>query len=343
MAIKLPQAAYSDAPQRKKREIPLQAIVEIMGNNPLAQGIDQVGATLSQALARRGELRKQAQQVAKLEELAGREPGSLSGLPLETASSMATLGVKTRMEAEEAERKKTENLAKIRALETQFKYKTGDLGDDLDAAKTRVYHDSIGNRQDKTREAGQDDKFKNRLNNQKNRMVNDPRIKPLHAQDIGLRQVGEIQGLVQGGNTVAAGALGVKMAKAMGEVGVLTDQDVARYVVSGRLDRMAADKLSKWTRGVPSNATQQEIAQIASVLRDSFSEKIQPVYNEYIESFSEVEGLTPDEVSRKMGIPYKPSAALQPLPTPGPQPLPSIPQVGGTFNGQTVTNVRRKR
>ena len=40
--------------------------------------------------------------------------------------------------------------------------------------------------------------------------------------------------LVKSGNTVAFSALGTKTAKAMGEVGVLTESDIARYVRSGR-------------------------------------------------------------------------------------------------------------
>lgn len=153
----------------------------------------------------------------------------------------------------------------------------------------------------------QENALKTRLNNQKNRMINDPRIKPLHAQGIGLQQIGEVENMAKGGNTVASSALGVKMARGMGEVGVLTESDITRYVQSGRLDRKAADVLSKWFTGTPSDATLNEISQIASVLRDSFSEKIQPIYNEYIESFSEVEGKTPDEISRMMAIPYSPA------------------------------------
>lgn len=309
--------------QIEKKRVPLEQIIAVRGQSPVAKGIETAGQVLGQALARKAQLRRQGEQLAAMEALAGQQPGAFRGVPLEVASSLTGAFAKQRMTQQETEKKKAEDIQRIRLLEQQAKMAPGSLGDDFDAAKLVFTQNSITNRMmdnpnlDLRRqgiEKAEDDKFKNRLNNQKNRLINDPRIKPLHAQDIGLRQVGEIMNMVKDGNTVAAGALGVKMAKAMGEVGVLTDQDVLRYVQSGRLDRMAADKLSRMIRGVPSDATQAEIGQIASVLRDSFSEKIQPIYNEYIDQFSQVEGLTPDEVSKKMAIPYR---ALQPLPMPG--------------------------
>lgn len=307
MGLKLPESRQSEAPQSKKRQVPIETIIKVMGNNPYAQAIDQIGPILSAAIQKRAELRKRGQELAALEKVAGQQEGAYAGLSNEMATSLASSSIKDTQQRQQ-------NLPRIKLLEQQGGFAPGSLGDDFEAAKLIFTQNAIGGRQDKGLGDRSENQFKTRLNNQKSRMVNDPRIKPLYAQDIGLKQVGEIQNMVSKGNTVAAGALGVKMAKAMGEVGVLTDQDVARYVVSGRLDRMAADKLSRMIRGVPSNATQAEISQIASVLRDSFSEKVQPVYNEYIESFSEVEGLTPDEVSRKMAIPYR---TLQPLPMPG--------------------------
>jgi hypothetical protein len=329
--------------QRPRRNIPVEQIIAAEGFNPMAAGIQQVGDTLGQALQRRAALRQQAQQVAALEKVAGQPVGAFTGVPLEVASSLAGTFAKQRLEQEEAEKKKVGNLQKIRLLEQQGKLPAGSLGDDFDAAKLIFTQNAITNRMTenpyldlaKERQNTQEsDKLKNRVNNQKNRMINDPRVKPLYAQDIGLRQVGEVANLVKGGNTVAAGALGVKMAKAMGEVGVLTDQDVSRYVVSGRLDRMAADKLSRWIRGVPSDATQAEIGQIAEVLRDNFSQKMQPIYNEYIEQFAETEGMTPDEVSRKMAIPYIPAmgSALKPIQT-------KAPAGGGNKIGRFVVEI----
>lgn len=314
MALNLPERRLSSPPMPRRRQIPIDQILKVMGNNPVAQSLPGIGQQLGEALMVAAQRRKQQEQMAALGEELGVPGERFSRLSPEGASILA----KSLMHQKEAEAQKVQDQGRIRLFEQQSGVKPGSFGDDFEAAKVMFTQRSIGGRQDKGLDERSDAQFKNRLNNQKNRLINDPRIKPLYAQNIGLKQVGEISNLVRGGNTVAAGALGVKMAKAMGEVGVLTDADVARYVQSGRLDRMAADKLSKWTRGLPSDATQAEIGQIAQVLSDSFSEKIQPIYNEYIDQFSEVEGLTPDEVSKKMAIPYSPTK-LQPLPSTGGQ------------------------
>lgn len=318
MALRLPESRQSEAPRPQRRKVDTEAILRVMGNNPYAQAIDNITPVLSEALKQRAQARKMAQQQAALGELTGADPEKLSRLSPEAANLYASSMMKQR----EAENAKEASLPKIRALEKSLGAKEGELGDDYDTAKLMFTQSSIEKRmrenpnialRRESIESGEDSKFKNRLNNQKNRLINDPRVKPLFAQDIGLKQVGDILSMVQQGNTVAAGALGVKMAKAMGEVGVLTDQDVARYVVSGRLDRMAGDKLSKMIRGVPSDATQAELSQIANVLRESFAERIQPVYNEYITSFAETEGIDPLDVSRKMSVPYsQPSPAQLP-------------------------------
>lgn len=321
MGLRLPESRQSEAPRPQRRRVDTEAILRVMGNNPYAQAIDNITPALSEALMQRAQARKMAQQQAALSEVTGADPQMLSRLSPEAANLYASSLMKQR----ESEKVKEASLPKIRALEKSLGAKEGELGDDYDTAKLMFTQSSIEKRmrenpnlglRERGLEMGEDSKFKNRLNNQKNRLINDPRVKPLFTQDIGLKQVGDILSMVQQGNTVAAGALGVKMAKAMGEVGVLTDQDVARYVVSGRLDRAAGDKLSKMIRGVPSEATQAELSQISQVLRESFADRIQPIYNEYITSFAETEGVDPSEVSRKMAIPYS---------KPAPAQLPSLP------------------
>lgn len=299
MAINLPRSEFSGAPQPQRRRVPTEAILSVLGNNPYAKAIDQISPVLSKALLKRAETRKLAQQTAIAKQQ-----------KLQSMNAMAA-----------------EEQGQIRLLEKHGGFKPGELGNDFKSALAVFNQSKITGRSERNaglREQGletsESNAFKNRLNNQKNRMVNDARIKPLHSQNIGLKQISEVADIASNGNTVAAAALGVKMARGMGEVGVLTESDISRYVTSGRLDRKAADKLSSWLRGRPTDATIGEIRQIASVLSDSFQSKMQPVYNEYIESFAEVEGLSPDDVSRKMAIPYAP-ASLPNIQKPGPGPL----------------------
>lgn len=157
-----------------------------------------------------------------------------------------------------------------------------------------------------------------------NRMINDPRIKPLHNQNINARFVDKIIERAKSGNTVASAALGAKMARTMGEVGVLTDTDLERYVVSGRLDRKAADKLSKWINGKPTDATLDEIQQIASILRDSYSEFAIPVYQEYVDLLANNKNIDEKEAARLLTV----DKYLYLTDNPSPSASPGQPQAG---------------
>ena len=135
----------------------------------------------------------------------------------------------------------------------------------------------------------------------------DPILKKFEEQSINLAAVSELADIVKTGNTVAFSALGVKMARGMGEVGVLTEQDIRRYVLSGRLDRKAADTLSFWIKGKVTDATLDEIQQITDVIRDSFTKKSQPRLNRKIKRFSRVMGLSIKETAKQLAVEFVPT------------------------------------
>ncbi len=132
----------------------------------------------------------------------------------------------------------------------------------------------------------------------------DPIIKQLRSQEIGLTQMNALLDLVSEGNTVAAAGMGTKMAKAMGEVGMLTESDIKRYTMSGQLPRKAADTLFKWSKGIPTEATLDEIKQIAKALGNTFQNKIQPRYDKLIKSYATIEKMPPRELALAMGLNY---------------------------------------
>lgn len=211
----------------------------------------------------------------------------------------------------------TPEIGKALGLPGEFVGKPRELASLYSTNKSR--EEAAADRQLRQRELGEqrtqlmDERTKGRYRNYLLDMEQrDPVIKKLREQDIGLRQVDDILSLVNSGNTVAGGALGFKMARAMGEVGVITDQDVVRYVRSGQLAQGAADKLSQMIAGIPTEATREEIAQIANALRSSFKEKIQPRYDQYINSYSRIEGIEPSEFANKLSIPYSGSGGLTP-------------------------------
>lgn len=128
--------------------------------------------------------------------------------------------------------------------------------------------------------------------------------KVIKAQGISLQSVDRLVNLMKEGNTVAGAALGAKMARAMGEVGVLTEEDVARYRRSGALGQKAADTALQWLQGSPTKATMAEVQQIANVLKERHEEKVQPIYDDYVNRLSENMGMSREEAARRLNVPY---------------------------------------
>lgn len=148
----------------------------------------------------------------------------------------------------------------------------------------------------------QTNSFKNSVRFIQGQLEDDQELKEFKKQNISLSQMNNLIDSVKNGNTVAASGMGVKMAKSMGEVGVMTDKDVIRYVTSGQLTQGAADKLSRWLIGKPTDATLDEISQIANVLNSQYTEKVQPIYDKYADRLSALEGLSRDESYRYLAI-----------------------------------------
>lgn len=129
----------------------------------------------------------------------------------------------------------------------------------------------------------------------------DPILVQMKKENIALDQVERLIALTEAGNDMAGGsALGAKMARAMGEVGVLTDRDIVNYVTNGQLDKKAADVLSRWTMGKPSQATLNDLKQISKVIKDSYAQKVQPIYNKYATRLSDFYEIPMDVAYRAM-------------------------------------------
>lgn len=127
----------------------------------------------------------------------------------------------------------------------------------------------------------------------------DNRVAPLHKQGVGLKEAQTLLNAVKAGNSVAYAGLGIKMAKGMGEVGVMTENDIKRYVQSGKMSQKAGDKLKTWVAGVPSEATQQEIQEILNVVAAEYQQKVLPVYDEWINSAGAISKSRGENMSRQ--------------------------------------------
>jgi len=80
-------------------------------------------------------------------------------------------------------------------------------------------------------------------------LKDDPRFKKTMEQTMAFDDVAQLLKEAEGGNEQAVGALGTKLARAMGEVGVLTDTDVVRYVAGQSWGRKLRDWFTKGAIG----------------------------------------------------------------------------------------------
>lgn len=95
MALELPKSrAGVRQIQIQKRQVPIEQIMAVRGQSPVAAGIDEVGKVLGGALQRQAELRRQGQQVAAISKATGVD---LTGIT-DPAIADKVLTAKTNME-----------------------------------------------------------------------------------------------------------------------------------------------------------------------------------------------------------------------------------------------------
>lgn len=105
MALELPKARPSGAPQSRKRDVPVEAILRVLGNNPYAKALDVSGEALSQAIQQRAELRRNANAITQMAQAAGEEaPTDPRGLTPSSYGSV--LQLKDKRSAENREQKR---------------------------------------------------------------------------------------------------------------------------------------------------------------------------------------------------------------------------------------------
>lgn len=320
--------------QTSKRQVPIEQIIAVQGRNPLAAPVTNLGEVLGEALLRKEQLRREGQQLAmqqrelaKLEQLSGQQPGSFEGLSPSTATSFANKLLTQRSDAYTPEQMRALQSNDPDVISQAFQGRVPKEA----ASLASTYGSKKLNREnlEEDRKGRRDERLAAAAIGYWKTLETNPVIKTLKQQDIGLSQVDALVSLVSSGNTVAANALGTKMARGMGEVGVLTDTDVLRYVQSGQLTRAAGDKLSRMLKGIPTQATLDEMKEIISVLRNSYSDKIQPLYNDAVERFATNYSLDPEEASKRLVIPYTKGRGLPTLQSPQPRTI--TPKKAGRF------------
>ena len=68
MGINLPLRRLAERPNYPSRRIPIEQILAVQGQNPLATGVESAGAVLGKALAKMKENARQKKQIAAIQE-----------------------------------------------------------------------------------------------------------------------------------------------------------------------------------------------------------------------------------------------------------------------------------
>lgn len=329
MALRLPEKQLSnDAIQRRVPRDNSQMIMQAMGNNPYARAIDQITPVIANALQMRAQLRQQAQDAAAVSKAL--ETGVISP-DIRDPNVMLNI-----YEAQTARSKIRPEQQERTVFVSDYK-KNPQPYDEFQAAggKLNFINDLSGENRDKNYQAriGKD------IRQWAQNMTTNPAIKPLVTQGINSGIVKRLSEEARAGNTLAFSAMGPKIAKAMGEVGVLTDKDIKIYKESGKLSQQAADKLLTLTTGRPTDATLDEINQIMDVLSDRFSTQVQPMFNWYAGRLAATTDMDLDASAKALGITYDYGIDESPFPFGDIKKGGAGKEEQGTFKIKSVTQV----
>jgi hypothetical protein len=134
----------------------------------------------------------------------------------------------------------------------------------------------------------------------------DPVIKDLKSRGVSFNDVDDLITSMEEGNEMALSPLGVRTAKAMGEVGVLTDADVKRYIEAQPLIRNVQDKFGRIMWGQLSEDSARDLKEIYSKMRSRATKernKIQDTYINYAyNNFGSDIGMSMDEVKKRFNL-----------------------------------------
>lgn len=130
--------------------------------------------------------------------------------------------------------------------------------------------------------------------------------KAFKKQDLAFSQIGDIVNMVEKGNEVALGSLGAKAARAAGEVGVLTDNDIRRYIEAQSLVQKAKDRFGRLWRGKLSENTLKDLKEVSQKMAKGLSRKVGETREKYIDyayqNFGKPIGMNYSEIQTRFGV-----------------------------------------
>lgn len=133
--------------------------------------------------------------------------------------------------------------------------------------------------------------------------------KELDKQGISFEQANGLISEIKTGNELALGSLGTKMARAMGEVGVLTDADVVRYIQSQSIVRQGRDMYARKGQGRLYDDTLKDMERVIKKMQGGFRVREKEIFERYTkrahENFGKQAGLSKEDIYTRFGMQYR--------------------------------------
>jgi hypothetical protein len=251
--------------QLQKPQVPVDQIIQVLGQNPVASGIKTGAGVLAQAMQRRAELARQAAQTQAIGQLVGHPMTGITDPAV--ASTLAGHFITADSKA-----KPTPKVPPIYAARTEKGVIDAFTGKPIDNPDPNREYRFVGN------DANADIRSANlslARDTAQQRLINnfngDPSVKKSQ-QSIDAART--IRDLVTSGNPISAAAIPTYMARMSGEVGNLSEADKKPFGGSRAIVTRFNQALTESSNGkiTPENA--QYVAQIANMIEKRSSKNI---------------------------------------------------------------------
>lgn len=272
MAIELPKNRLNIRQiQTQQRKVPLEQILAVEGQNPLATGVETFGNVLSQTIAKRAELQRQGQELARLEALAGKEPGSFQGLDPSTATSLTNRLVEQRQNSYNPQQVTALGSGDPMALGAAFpqgipKEAVGMYNTTTNKEEGRVLREQQMKALEMERERNRIEKRSKEKVDIVNKFNTDPGVRKIQSSFDAAANTRE---LALSGNPIAANAIPSYMSRASGEVGNLSESDKRPYGGSQAILSRIEASLTQLSTGQLTESNRKFLIDLADTMENS--------------------------------------------------------------------------
>lgn len=319
MAFELPKRRIEELQlQAIKRNVPLEQIIAVQGQNPIATAVNTGSEAIGQVLAKRNQMRQQGEMLARLEQLSGQKLGGFQGLDPSTATSLATKMIDQRASNYNPQQLQALYSGDTNAISTSFPN-----GVPREAATLA----STNNNRDENRALRQQQMQALEAERERNRMEKRSKEKTdivnKFNSDAGVRKIqssmdaaNNVRELVNSGNPIAANAIPTYMARASGEVGNLSEADKRPFGGSQAILNRLEASLKQMSTGTLTQQNAKFVLDLADKMENSATNNLDRRAKDVSGQYGKASDfLKSDEIYKTLRpiIPAKP----KPLPEPG--------------------------